>query len=285
MSVTDKPFWPATVAECLDEQLPPSVRDAEAAQKLDEFFAELSGARESALLLDFDGTLAPFRIDASKARPWAGVTSLLDALQRLGSARVVIVTGRPAQAAAQLLQLARTPEVWGLHGAECLSSDGTLQHAQLSAEMQQGLDAARRALHMADLGLRIEEKPNAIGVHWRGERLASTEAPRRRALQLFAEHAGLAGMKLLKFDGGLELRAGPDKGDAVRAILDRLPNHAPVAYLGDDTTDEDAFRALGAHGLSVLVRRECRPSAAHIWLRPPQELRQFLGRWLQAVER
>ena len=78
---------------------------------------------------------------------------------------------------------------------------------------------------------------------------------------------------------------GLDKGGAVREIISEAEAGAPVTYLGDDLTDEAAFRAVneadGPH-LSVLMRRERRETAADVWLRPPAELRGFLGRWLKA---
>jgi trehalose 6-phosphate phosphatase len=52
-----------------------------------------------------------------------------------------------------------------------------------------------------------------------------------------------------------------------------------VAYLGDDVTDEDAFRAVKGRGLAVLVRAEYRRTAADIWIKPPHELKNFIGRW------
>jgi trehalose-6-phosphatase len=52
-----------------------------------------------------------------------------------------------------------------------------------------------------------------------------------------------------------------------------------VAYLGDDLTDEDAFRALKGKGLSVLVRKESRTTEADCWLKPPDELLDFLKKW------
>jgi trehalose-6-phosphatase len=81
----------------------------------------------------------------------------------------------------------------------------------------------------------------------------------------------------------MELRSGHNKGDAVRMLLEELPNDAPVAYLGDDATDEDAFHALLDRGLCVLVRPRWRPSSAHLWLRAPTNLRRFLTAWLAAL--
>jgi trehalose-phosphatase len=75
-----------------------------------------------------------------------------------------------------------------------------------------------------------------------------------------------------------------DKGDAIRTVLAEVHPNTPVAYLGDDLTDERAFRALGARGLSILVRTKPRRTAAQVWLKPPEELLDFLGRWLAATE-
>jgi trehalose-6-phosphatase len=68
-----------------------------------------------------------------------------------------------------------------------------------------------------------------------------------------------------------------------------------AAFLGDDFTDEDGFRAIkaardeprfaGAALLSVLVRGEDRPTDADQRLRPPQELLAFLARWVEAAAR
>ena len=94
-------------------------------------------------------------------------------------------------------------------------------------------------------------------------------------------------MTLLEFEAGLEVRAGRDKGGAVEAILNEAGVCGAVAFLGDDVTDEAAFRAVngadGAH-LSVLVRGERRETVADVWLRPPGEVLGFLERWLGSLE-
>ena len=90
-------------------------------------------------------------------------------------------------------------------------------------------------------------------------------------------------MSILEFDGGVEIRvAGLDKGTAVRAIVNEVDSKVPIAYLGDDATDESAFKALGTRGLTILVRPEPRRTSARLWLKPPEDLLDFLARWLQA---
>jgi trehalose 6-phosphate phosphatase len=87
----------------------------------------------------------------------------------------------------------------------------------------------------------------------------------------------------LPFDGGLELRAATKhKGDAVAVVLGEAGDQVAAAYLGDDQTDENAFRAIKGRGLAILVRGEPRPTMADVWLRPPDELVRFLRDWLKA---
>jgi trehalose-6-phosphatase len=64
-----------------------------------------------------------------------------------------------------------------------------------------------------------------------------------------------------------------------------LNSAVSIAYLGDDQADEEAFRALQNRGLRILVRPEWRETAADVWLRPPEELVDFLFQWLTVLPR
>ena len=257
----------------------------ETAEKLEEFFRALAGASHSLLLLDYDGTLAPFRVDRFQARPWAGVRELLKQIQNQGRTRMAVVTGRPAAEIAPLLELEPAVEVWGLHGAERLYPDGRSELEEAPAAARARLDELRARLRQDSLGGLFEDKANAAVMHWRGASPAKARLIEERTRALFEPLAQLDGLALLEFEAGLELRAGRDKGGAVEAIVEEYRAGGPVAFLGDDLTDEAAFRAVnGAAGthLSVLVRRERRETAADVWLRPPGELLEFFERWAEA---
>ncbi len=257
---------------------------SEAAKRLDDFFRTFSGAARPLLLLDYDGTLAPFRADRFKAFPWAGVRTLLKLIQDQKKTRVVVITGRPPAEIVPLLGIKPAPEVWGLHGAERLYSDGRHEVEKIPEEASARLDALCEQLRHDALGGLFEEKPNAACIHWRGVSPARAKAIEKRTRAVFEPLAQTHGLTMLEFERGLELRTGRNKGEAVKALLeessDGLPH--PAAYLGDDQTDEAAFRAIKGSGLGVLVRRQRRQTAADVWLRPPQGVRVFLKRWAQA---
>jgi trehalose 6-phosphate phosphatase len=248
---------------------------------LDLFEQRLTEASQKALLLDYDGTLAPFQIDPNNAYPYPGVTDLLKNILQRGDTRLVIITGRWIKDLMPLLQLERQPEVWGSHGLERLKEDGSYEIATMDEEPLKGLVAADEWIESMGLSDRCERKPGCLAIHWRGlseDRTNHIKKEVNPKWSLIADHWGL---KLEGFDGGLELRVpGMNKGDAVSTILEEMDNDSVAAYLGDDSTDEDAFNAIKGKGIGVLVREEFRPTAADIWLKPPEELISFLAGWL-----
>jgi trehalose 6-phosphate phosphatase len=267
-----------------------------AKKQLREFFRGFAGAAAAILLLDYDGTLAPFRVNRFQAGPWAGVRELLNSIQDQGKTRIEVVSGRPAAEVAPLLGLKTPPRVWGLHGAERLNPrlgpNGRLERETFAAEVGAKLKEVIATLRRDALGGLFEEKPNAAVVHWRGAVPRKAREIEKRARALFEPLARMEGLQLLEFECGLELRAGRDKGGAVKAILDEFNNEfaaaggaqkIPAAYLGDDLTDEAAFTAIRGRGLGVLVRREWRKTQADVWIRPPEELRDFLRKWLSVL--
>ena len=251
-------------------------------QILDEFFERLRTARRRALLLDYDGTLAPFRVERDQAVPYAGVRERLCALQAASHTRVVIISGRAARDLIPLLGIDPIPEIWASHGWEHRLAEGRIEIPPMPESVETGLEAAADWAERQDWRERLERKPACLALHWRG--LAEHEITQMRGLtkENWSALACRHELALRPFDGGMELRApGRHKGHAVLAVLKEMNQDAAVAYLGDDLTDEDAFRALADRGLTVLVRPEPWPTAARAWLKPPEQLLAFFDRWLQ----
>jgi trehalose-phosphatase len=246
------------------------------------FFEHLRRAPSRALLLDYDGTLAPFTADREHAFPYPEIPELIARIMRTGT-RVVLISGRPATELLFLSGIHPHPEIWGSHGSERLLPDSSYQVEPPLPDHQSALQDAANSLNASGLSSRVEIKAGGIAFHSRGLSPAERTHMEAKVRNLFASAIEDHGLLLLPFDGGLELRApGKNKGDAVNTILNEAGPKVAAAYLGDDQTDENAFRAIKERGVAILVRPEPRPTVADVWLRPPEELGRFLREWLTA---
>ncbi|HYG98063.1 MAG TPA: trehalose-phosphatase [Terriglobales bacterium] len=247
------------------------------------FLHEVHRARSRVLLLDYDGTIAPFAIDRDRAVPYPQVVSLLRQIVNDCDTRVALISGRPARQVALLSGLNPHPEIWGSHGLEHLRTSGEYQVEGIESSAAKILNEAAAWLEHEGLGNCTEHKHGAVAVHWRGLAQREAEEARTCAYRVFSALTGLSELSLCEFDGGLELQARRgSKAHAVRTVLSEIGDDVPVAYLGDDLTDEYAFRALAGRGLTILVRPTYRFTAAQVWLCPPQDLTQFLNDWIRA---
>jgi len=204
----------------------------------------LAGRRPLLLSSDYDGVLARLRDDPSDAVPEAGVAEVLARLAAVDGVTVALVSGRGV-ADLQSTSGLSGPFRWvGSHGAEF---DGPLT-GELAGRRD---DLAERLapLVAGTEGARLEVKPASVAVHVR------QVADRGAAATLLAEARSRADSSLTLKPGKdvLELAVtDADKGSALRRLADELGAVATL-YLGDDLTDEDAFRALGADDVTVKI--------------------------------
>jgi trehalose 6-phosphate phosphatase len=239
----------------------------------------------SVLMLDYDGTLAPFRVEREKAFPYPGVREVLDRIMECDQTRLVIISGRAISDLMPLLGLKTFPEIWGSHGWERRKADGSYSVLPVDRKHLEGLAEAELLIKSSDFGGSCETKPRSVALHWRG-----LPAEKKAAIDEFADRkmrpiATNYNLEIREFDGGLELRLpGRNKGDVVRSILADISGPGFCAYLGDDQTDEDAFEAVSDRGLGILVRADKKPTKARARLAPPGELIEFLQMWESSVK-
>jgi trehalose 6-phosphate phosphatase len=199
----------------------------------------------TAILTDFDGTLAPIVARAEDAALPAGALEMLRALVDR-YALVGAVSGRQATDVRGLIGL-DTIAYAGNHGLELLLPGEEEPRPDPSVDGRER-DAAEFLVGLGDdrldaVGVRVEDKGPIQALHWRG---AADEAGAEAALRTVAVDAGRAGLEPRWGRKVLELRpvGGGGKDAAVSALLagDGLDR---VIYAGDDRTDVDAFRRLG----------------------------------------
>jgi len=226
---------------------------------------------ERILFFDYDGTLAPFQEDRSRAYPYEGVRERLEELHRRG-VELVFVTGRNPREIPDFLQLPFPVEVWGAHGGERLTLSGEVEALPLPPEQSNFFRTVGEAMEKIHPSL-VEYKTFSVAFHLRPLKNEEERRNFRGSLERFDASAQEAGVHKAFFDGGIEYRSpltGKDK--ALNKVLEGRKPPFFAAYFGDDTTDEDAFDALRGRGVSFLVRSRWRPTGAECWLTPPEEL-------------
>ncbi len=231
------------------------------------------------LMLDFDGTLAPFRAERIEARVPADTLGALRSIATSGCDRVTIVSGRPVAELRPLLPDLEARLV-GEHGWEdWRPGSEPRQHALDDATALQ-LARAARAAHARGWGPFLERKRCSLVLHTRGLDAAHASQLERLVSEFWWSQFLGDGLSLENIHGGLELRAtARHKGVAVAETLRESPAGALVVYVGDDRTDEDAFEVVAPRGLAIRVGAPGVPSHAPYRLDSPGAVGRFLRRW------
>lgn len=250
--------------------------------ELERFFEKLPAIEKRLLMLDYDGTLSPFVKERDRAFPYDGVVPRLQRLVDSKSTRTVIVTGRAIEHIKPLLKLERLPEIYGSHGWEHFTPRGGYTLKEADPKMTEGIKTALEYIEKNGLTKYLEKKPASLAIHFRGIESGKALDIKEKILHNWNNIINTYSLTFSEFDGGLELKfPGFTKGDVVREITRDFPADSAAVYLGDDLTDEDAFKALPENGIGILVRPEHRETSANFWIKPPAELLSFLDRWLR----
>jgi trehalose 6-phosphate phosphatase len=230
--------------------------------------AERPAGTRLLFLSDYDGTLADFDPDPTIPRPSSQTAELLCKLAGRGDMSFGIVSGRRISDLRTRTQLPSRVYLAGLHGLEIEVGARRWQHPDLEAARQYVRSLYERLDDVRHIpGLVLEDKHASVAVHVR----AVSPELRDEALAR-AEHCAeewLAAGKLRRLTGNMVVEYLPNiaahKGDATKWIADDVVERCgqPVwtVFVGDDVTDEDAFKAI-KNGIGVLVGSRA-SSASH----------------------
>lgn len=223
--------------------------------------------------LDFDGTLTEIVDDPAAPRL---TPERLRVLERIPSParRLAIVSGRALADVRSRVAIENALYV-GNHGLE-IEGPGLAGDDEGSAAIAGRLRALLSDLDLP-AGAFAEDKRLTATVHIRPREDHGLHESVGRALTPVVERAGF---RLRPGKASWEIRPAeaPDKGDALRALIARVPGARArtTLYAGDDSTDEDAFLAL-PDGITVRVSDDDGvPTAARYRLRSPDETYRFL---------
>ncbi|MBN1282343.1 MAG: trehalose-phosphatase [Proteobacteria bacterium] len=250
-----------------------------------ELILERCLARGEALMLfDFDGTLAPIVGHPNRAALPARWRSRLESLAGHRGIKVGIVTGRPYQDIRKRIPT-RGVVVSTDHGHEVRLGRKLLMRVGggLKREMAALAKDARTILDKAPEAF-VEEKDYSVAVHYRLVPQRKKACVVREFVRIAKPHCKKHRLTISRGKQVIEVRQSGlwDKGKASLWIWRRLAPDALPFYFGDDTTDEDAFKALGRRGITVRVGMK-RGSRARYFVDEMDEVAPFFERLLKTI--
>src|SRR3989338_6249402 len=250
-------------------------------------FEEQLKNRRLFLFVDYDGTLTPIVEKPHLAVISSSVRNLLFLLSTLPGCRLAVVSGRALGNVKKKVNL-KTIIYVGNHGLEIrgpkikfkspIAQDYRKVFGRLKNELTKRLKGIK--------GVMIEDKGLTLGVHYR----LVKERQRARVKTIFCETTVLDSVrgKVKKAQGKMVLEIRPpiewNKGKAVLWLCARQKyigkNNKLSIYLGDDQTDEDAFRALNGKGITIYVGEKNSKFSAQYYLKNANDVVRFLKRIL-----
>ena len=242
--------------------------------------------RSVALFLDYDGTLAPIADSPEKALL---SESMRNAVSDVSSrCTVAVISGRDL---ADVEKMVGIDGIYyaGSHGFDINGPEIDGIHYQKGTEYLPLLGRVEKELKKSfpdTKGIFIERKKFSIAVHYRKAGDKDIEKAEYAVDDIIRENSGLkksSGKKIFEIQPDIHW----DKGKAIYWIMDKLDMKSPETfpiYLGDDTTDEDAFRAIKGHGLGIVVTERVRETEADQMLRDTTEVEIFLMRLAQLLK-
>ncbi|MFT4260430.1 trehalose-phosphatase [Microbacterium sp.] len=226
------------------------------------------------IALDFDGTVSPFVLDPMTARALPEVVREVDRLVALPDTTVAYVSGRSMH---DLRVIAEhrddSPVVLaGSHGAEYSYPGASAAAAADETDERESLWALVRPIIDRHEGVEFEPKAYGFGVHTRRAAPDVEEAVFAEVDALMAAHG--AGWRRRHGHRILEFSSRNEGKDAAMRVLRAHFDATGILFAGDDVTDEDAMRELGAGDLGVRVGPG--ESAATLRVQSPQEIAALL---------
>jgi alpha,alpha-trehalase len=234
--------------------------------------------KTAAVFLDYDGTLTPIVETPDRAILSQDMRETVRSL----SARcpVAVISGRDLNDVRKLVGIDTTFYA-GSHGFDIAGPEEHRMKQQQGTDFLPVLDRVEQNLQerLHDIpGTLVERKKFSIAVHYRKVDPSRVDEVERIVDEIVEGHSELrksSGKKVFDLQPNIDWH----KGKAVLWLLETLQlNRTDVmpVYLGDDTTDEDAFTTLEGRGITVVVMRQPRPTAARYRLTDTADVRTFL---------
>lgn len=239
----------------------------------------IKDAKKIIFFLDYDGTLTPIKKRPSLAKIDGRTKTVLKKLKNKTWSKVFIISGRSLKDIRRLIGLRGLYYV-GNHGIELEGPRAKYLNPAAKA-LKPAIQKSYRELKkkIEFKGVLLENKIYTLSIHYRMVNPSAVPAFKHIFKDTIKNLKKNKRIKVTEGKKVFEIRPNIkwDKGRIVKRILkERKLKKALPIYIGDDKTDEDAFRVLGKNGITILVSKERKKTMAQYRLCSPGEVIKFL---------
>jgi len=244
-----------------------------------DLIGRLVRAKKIIFFLDYDGTLTPIRKKPGLAKISKSAKATLEKLARQKWAEIFIISGRTLKDVRNLVGI-KSISYSGNHGIELKGPILQFTHptaCQTKPYIQRSYKLIRKNVKIK--GMILENKFYTLSVHYRLVAKSYVATLRMIVENAIRDLRKDRNIKITEGKKVIEVRPNIEwhKGKIVEWILrkTKVKKALPI-YIGDDITDEDAFRSLGKNGITVLVSKRKKKTGAKYILNSPSDVLDFI---------
>ncbi len=254
-------------------------------QHINYVFKKIVDYKHLFLFLDYDGTLAPFHDVPSRAKPLPGIINKIENLANNHNVSTTIISGRNINDLNKMINLSGLNYA-GNHGLEINFKDGIsfnwlTEKSNFDYKQFNNLKETIKKSISDNKTYHFEDKGAGFSIHF------SNKKPEIK--KYLKQQITNSCLEIICGRNIIEVRPkGWDKGKAVNFIIERIKEQSNIEnyvtiYLGDDSTDEDAFQTI-TDGITIYVKNDAAlKTDADYYLYNPEEVQKFLQKLMNKL--
>ena len=247
--------------------------------------------RTTLLFLDYDGTISPIRKTPAAAKIQPEVRGLLRKIAKLEDVKTAIISGRSLKDIRNMVKISGIHYA-GNHGLEiegpCIKMANKVGGKTIKA-IREFEKLLKRKLGKIQ-GIIFENKGPTLSIHFRTARAGQIPTIKKTISEVSKIRLGKSALKLEwgKMVAEIKPRLNWNKGHAVSLLIKKFSGRnaqkpSYPTYIGDDTTDENAFKLLRNKGLTIFVGKPSKRFSSRYFLNNTREVYNFL-KWVYKVK-
>jgi trehalose 6-phosphate phosphatase len=249
--------------------------------KINDIKGKIKKSDNILLFLDYDGTLVTFKDKPADVVTTYEVESIISQIIGLKEFKVAIITGRTLSDIKKLIDIEGLSYA-ALHGLQIEMSDGSKYDIKAKEELQLILKEVKNLAKQRfqnEKGVLLEDKLYTFALHYRMVEDNRENNIKMDFIKIIKSVDTNNKLDILPGSKLIEIRPkGWNKGKAVDLLTSHIKSDSVLPiYIGDDTTDEDAFNVLKDMGITIYVSNNSNlKTAAKYWLKDPDDVLKFL---------